>query len=262
MKVQSAVLALAVLCAAPAGAQVVRYPVKDKLTDAVTQQVVIPADKSALLLIRCDGTALSGLALPAMPGDRVTVAWRVDSAPAVSIERPVQAGNVVALYGGLDNPVVAALRSGSSLFVRVTGPLGQNDADFAVAHDSDAAFATAAMALGLKKMDALMGYAYLRDTISRSIARQDEGFASLADKLGIKLRDGTRTREAWEVLPQFLQGLYANRQRAIVEDMGGTIFGGYAWPLIKAIVRTDAAAYRQLNGPSAQQTDWLKATCG
>ncbi len=258
------VLGLALLASAPAGAQVVRYENVDRITDARSALLMLPATAGrGFLLIRCRDMLVPDL-LPSGTTS-ATLAWRIDREPPVDsivqMLTPAVAGSSAAIveHAGLGK-LRPALRGGTSLAMRFDGPFGQLDIEFIHGHDTRQSFVVAAAAMGVPEAAARMGYDHLEQTIIRAIAKQAPDFASLMDRIKVPLRDGTRTREAWELMPQILGSLHASRQRVVVEDMGGVIFG-HAWSQLKPLLKLDAMGYRALNGPAAQQLDWLRETC-
>lgn len=259
----AAAIALGVLPVLPAGAQVLRFDHTDRITDAKSAVLILPATAgTGLLLIRCRDMLVANL-LPAGLAS-VTLAWRVDREPAVDgiaqmLSLPGTAPAAIVEHAGLGT-LRPALRGGTSLAMRFGGPFGQIDVEFVHGHDTRQSFVVAAASMGVPEASARMGYDHLQQTIIRAVAKQAPDFASLMDRIKVPLRDGNRTREAWELMPQILGSLHASRQRVVVEDMGGVIFGP-AWSQLKPLLKLDAAGYRTLNGPAAQQLDWLLATC-
>lgn len=263
MKLQSTVTGLVLaLTALPASAQLVRYEFSDRMTDRKTVQVLLPsASGQDYLSFRCGFVALISPAFAGAKGG-ATLTWRADQQPPVDMNVQVQADvSAAVIEQGRRGKLSEAARTAASIGMRIGGPGGRVDLEFPLSHDTREAFAIAAEAAGVSRVAARMGYDHLASAITRAVARQDAGFASLMQHVGIPLRQNNRTREAWEILPNVLKALNANKARPVVEDMGQTIFG-YAWQELKPLLAFDGERYRTLNGMAAQQLDWLDKACG
>lgn len=251
---------LLVIVRPPASAQVLLVKSVDKISDVETQQLLVPSPGSAVLTIRCGGIGIlfGGLAAAA----EVPIAWRVDAQPAVRTTGHItRSGRIVRLELMPDHALRDALRDARNLTIRVGDEEMSRDFDFALAHDNREAFSLTADIARASRAAARLGYDHWDRALRYLHAGLDtEQLADLLRRTGIKDHDGNRPLEAWEVLPDLVQALHANRSEKSFDDAGQALFG-YSWPDLKAIAALDRNAYLEMNGGMRHQLDAIAPYC-
>ena len=121
-------------------AQIVRGPAVDYAGRRMSAQLMLPAPVGVSnLFFMCDRLALMSASLPAAAGGMI-LKWRVDAGPLH--EKPVGAGPMFTFVeAGGDIEVRRAMRSGTTLIVRLESSVGDAEIAFAYGSDSRASFA-------------------------------------------------------------------------------------------------------------------------
>jgi hypothetical protein len=241
--------------------QIVRGPAVDHAGRRMSAQLMLPAPVGeSNLFFMCDRLALMSASLPAAGGG-MTLKWRIDAGPLH--EKRVGAGPMFTFVeAGTDIEVRRAMRSGTTLTVRLESSVGDAEIIFAYGSDSRASFAMTTIQMGVDKAMAEIGYDYLSRAIASALEGTNQPFADWSKRASISLKDGERAREAWEIMPQVLDALHAvNGTDA--EDAIGTMTFGPFWTrtTLKNLGKHSAASYREKNGSINDQLDWLAARC-
>ena len=252
---------MGMLVSASGFAQIVRGPAVDHAGRRMSAQLMLPAPVGASnLFFMCDRLALMSASLPAASGG-MTLKWRVDAGPLHA--KHVGAGPMFTFVeAGTDIEVRRAMRSSTTLIVKLESSVGDAEIAFAYGSDSRASFAMTAIQMGVDKTLAEIGYDYLSKAIASALKGVNPEFADWSKEASISLKDGERAREAWEILPQVLDALHAVHGTDAEDKIGTMTFGPF-WTrtALKNLGKQSAVSYREKNGSINDQRDWLAGKC-
>lgn len=250
----------------PVCAQVVRNVEVDRMTDKKTPLLMIPergGGSQTLLLLQCTGilTARMPAFRPRPGGGPVKFMLRVDRQPPVEMEGArVPSGHMVVEMSP-STRVRDSLEAGTSLALRIVDdvPPAKVDFEYLYGADNAEAFALAAGIHGGNSTGARAAWGVLEGVLSQAAAGANPDVASLMQRIGLPLKEGTRARTAAELLPGITRALNRNREKPIVQEMGRALFA-VGWPSVSPWL-LNSTDYAADSGPLAAQMEWLKGQC-